>query len=92
MKTNNKIPIKCGYLMFQKDRLSISDNSKGIHIVIFVMLIASCVDVAFACVLNYGVRGPLASWAEVRNDMWTTHSALAPSSVNSVITAFRYAR
>lgn len=29
--------------MFQNDRLSISDNSKGIHIVIFVMLIASCI-------------------------------------------------
>jgi arginine exporter protein ArgO len=43
MKTDNKIPIKCGYLMFRGDRLSISDNSKTIHIVTFVLLIASCI-------------------------------------------------
>jgi hypothetical protein len=43
MKTDNKIPIKCGYLVFKNDRLNIADNSKSIHVVIFVLLIASCV-------------------------------------------------
>jgi len=42
MKTDNKIPIKCGYMMFHKNKLDIADNSKAIHIVIFILLIASC--------------------------------------------------
>lgn len=43
MKADDKIPIKCGYLMFQNDRLSIADNAKSIHMVIIVLLIAACI-------------------------------------------------
>ena len=56
MKADNKIPIKCGYLMFQKDRLSIQDNSKSIHVVIFALLIASCA-LGISYLLNNSVSG-----------------------------------
>jgi len=59
MKTDNKIPIKCGYLVFKNDRLNIADNSKSIHVVIFVLLIASCVLGIFYLVNNSISTEPL---------------------------------
>jgi arginine exporter protein ArgO len=59
MKTDNKIPIKCGYLMFRGDRLSISDNSKTIHIVTFILLIASCILGISYLVENSAATEPL---------------------------------
>jgi uncharacterized membrane protein YtjA (UPF0391 family) len=42
MKTDNRIPIKCGFLVFERDRLSIFDNSRTIHLITFTLLLASC--------------------------------------------------
>lgn len=42
MKTDNRIPIKCGFLVFERDRLSIFDNSRTVHLITFTLLLASC--------------------------------------------------
>jgi hypothetical protein len=52
MKTDNKIPLKIGYLTFLKDRLEISDNSRIEKILILTVFFTSSLY-ALWCVLSF---------------------------------------
>jgi hypothetical protein len=59
MKADNRIPIKCGYLMFKGDRLNISDNSKTVHVLTFVLLIAACLTGISYLIQNSAAEKPV---------------------------------
>jgi hypothetical protein len=59
MKTDNKVPLKIGYLTFLKDRLEISDNSRMEKIFILIGFFSSSLY-GLSCVLWYSsLEGPL---------------------------------
>lgn len=59
MKTDNKVPLKNGYLTFLKDRLEISDNSRIEKIFILLGFFSSSLY-GLSCVLSYSsIESPL---------------------------------
>lgn len=59
MKTDNKVPLKIGYLTFLKDRLEISDNSRIEKVFILIGFFSSSLY-GLSCVLSYsGIDEPL---------------------------------
>jgi hypothetical protein len=52
MKTDNKIPLKNGYLTFLRDRLEISDNSRLEKIFILIGFFSSSIY-GLSCVISY---------------------------------------
>lgn len=52
MKTDNKIPLKCGYLTFLTDRLEICDNSRLEKIFILIGFFSSSIY-GLSCVISY---------------------------------------
>lgn len=59
MKTDNKVPLKSGYLTFLKDRMEISDNSRIEKIFILLGFFSSSLY-GLSCVLSYSsIEGPI---------------------------------
>lgn len=65
MKTDNKVPLKNGYLTFLRDRLEISDNSNLEKIIILIGFFSSSIY-GVSCVISYtSTEGPIMYYSGV---------------------------
>ncbi len=65
MKTDNKVPLKSGYLTFLRDRLEISDNSNLEKVIILIGFFSSTIY-GVSCVVSYtSVDGPIMYYSGV---------------------------
>lgn len=64
-KTDNKVPLKSGYLTFLRDRLEISDNSRLEKIIILVGFFGSSIYGVYSVISYNSIEGPIMYYSGV---------------------------